>query len=149
MLSPWFGDVFGEFDVLWREMDDAMRALERRGLDGRHGLAWAGRTPTPAVADSGTAWVITMDLPGLTAKDVEVDATGDRVTVHGRRNLVPPEGWQVHRQERGSYEFSRTFAIPSTVDADKATAAVKDGVLTLTLPKAPEIRPRQIEVKST
>lgn len=148
MLSPWFGDVFGEFDALWREMDDTMRALERRGLDGRHGLAWAGRTPTPTVTDEGGAWVIAMDVPGLTGKDIEVDVTGDRVTVRGQRQLVAPEGWQVHRQERGSFEFSRTFAIPSTVDVDKAEAAVKDGVLTLTLPKAPEVRPRQIEVKN-
>ena len=63
------------------------------------------------------------------------------------RKLTAPEGYAPRRQERASFRFSRSVALPVKVDPEKVTAAVKDGVLTVTLSKAEEARPRQIQVK--
>jgi len=53
----------------------------------------------------------------------------------------------VHRQERAPFKFSRSFTLPTKIDSDKTSAAMKDGVLTITLPKAPEAQPRQIVIR--
>lgn len=149
MLSLWFDDVFSEMEAIWRGMDELSAAVDpRRGLDGRHGLLWTGQGPVVRMHDDGEAWLVSMDVPGLTAEDVEVTVQEDRLTLQGHRKLDPPEGWKAHRQERGSWEFSRTFALPGAVDAEGASATVKDGVLTLTLPRLPEVRPRAIAVRS-
>ena len=63
--------------------------------------------------------------------------------------LVLDEGKVNHRRERGSVRFSRSFSLPCPVDPEKASATVKDGILTVRLEKAPEARPRQITVKAS
>jgi HSP20 family protein len=72
-----------------------------------------------------------------------------RMMISGERRTSVPAGYVAHRQERGSYTFSRSFALPCPVDPEKASAAVRDGVLTVTLEKAAEARPRQITVKAS
>jgi HSP20 family protein len=66
--------------------------------------------------------------------------------LQGSRRVEAPQGYDVHRRERGAYEFTRSFTLPVKVDADQAKATLKNGLLTLTLPKAPEVQPRQINV---
>jgi HSP20 family protein len=70
------------------------------------------------------------------------------LTVTGERRADAPEGYSVHRQERLPARFSRGFQLPVKVDGAGITAALKDGVLTVTMPKAAESQPRQITVKS-
>jgi HSP20 family protein len=62
--------------------------------------------------------------------------------------VAPPEGYSVHRQERTASRFSRSFTLPCAVNGDAISASLEHGVLTVTLPKAPESQPRQITVKS-
>ena len=88
-----------------------------------------------------------IEAPGLNEKDFELRATADGLTISGERKILAPEGYAAHRQERISTRFSRSFTFPCKVEVEKITAALKDGILTVDLPKAPEAKPRQIQIK--
>lgn len=146
-------DFDGTFDVL----DELRRQMDRvwNDYDGTWGFA---RTPTQAlspatwprinVLDSGANVVVTADVPGLTDKEIDVSLEDGVLTVSGERKELAPEGYTVLRRERAALGFTRSVALPFKVDAEKTTATVKDGVLTIALAKAPETRPRQIAVRA-
>ena len=98
--------------------------------------------------DDGASFVLRADVPGLTEKDFEISVAGNTVTLRGERKVEVPEGYSEHRRERSAVRFAKSFQLPTRVDADKVTATLKHGVLTLTLPKAAEAQPRQISVKA-
>lgn len=143
MLSPWFGAsrAFNEMDALRREMDALFRTY-----DADYGEVGVG--PVVRMTEDDEAWTVFMDVPGLTAEDVEVTVQASRLTVQGIRRLAAPEGYQAHRRERREWRLARSFRLPSRVEADAVTAEVKEGVLSVRLPKAPELKPRQISVQS-
>ena len=88
------------------------------------------------------------ELPGFDMNQVEITVTGDnQLSIKGERKQPELENGTWHRQERGFGKFSRMIELPEPVDADKVTAEFKYGVLTITLPKKEEARPRKIEVK--
>ncbi len=124
---------------LRRELDRLFGDFERSSL-----------TPAAAIEleDDGTNFVLRADVPGLTEKDFEISVTGHTVTLRGERKLEVPEGHSVHRRERRDVRFAKSFELPTRVDADKVTAILKHGVLTLTLPKVAEAQPRQISVRA-
>ena len=103
--------------------------------------------PKVNLTDTGGELVLTADVPGLSDKEVEVSLEQDVLTISGERKLNPPAGYAAHRQERGAFKFTRSFNLPARVAGDKATASVKNGILTITLPKAPEAQPRRIEIR--
>jgi len=106
----------------------------------------AGSWPRVNVLDTGTSLVLEADVPGMTEKDVEVSIHQDTLTLSGERKKSDVSGYTVHRQERRALRFSRSFAIPCPIDPDRAQAMVRDGILTITLPKAPEAQPKKIAV---
>jgi HSP20 family protein len=65
----------------------------------------------------------------------------------GTRKADSPKGYKAHRVERGTSSFSRSFTLPAEVDAERVEAVLKEGILTLVLPKAEAARPRQISIK--
>ena len=88
------------------------------------------------------------EVPGLKAEHLDVTVVGDELTIKGERpEELPPEG-SFHRRERGVGSFTRVMRLPSEVDADRVQAALNDGVLLLTLPKAETAKPRKIKVKA-
>lgn len=100
------------------------------------------------VRDNSEAFVFAIELPGFAPEDVKVDVTREKLTVVGERKAATVEGYHAHRRERLAYNFSRAYTLPVPVDAEHATAAVKNGVLTVTLPKVAEVRPRSIPVSA-
>ena len=93
--------------------------------------------------------VVTASLPGVKPEDVDVTITGDVLSIKGEvRSEVKVEKANYLRQERRFGAFHRTVALPVPVQADKAEAKFKDGVLTLTMPKAEEARPKSIKIKT-
>lgn len=124
---------------LRRELDRLFSDFER-----------AAATPSSAVTfeDDGTSFVLRADVPGLTENDFQISVAGNTVTLRGERKLEVPEGHSVHRRERRPFRFDKSFELPTRVDAEKTTATLKNGVLTLTLPKVAEAQPRQISVKA-
>ena len=90
------------------------------------------------------------ELPGLALEDLDISmADRNTITIKGTRKEPTLEGGQWHRRERAFGEFERSLELPGAVDADNVEANFRNGVLTIRLPKAPELRPRKIEVKAS
>jgi HSP20 family protein len=85
----------------------------------------------------------------MTQKDLRLSVNESTLTLEGERKNAAPAGYSIHRQERGAYEFSRSFSLPFKADAAECASSVKDGVLTVKVTKAKESQPRQIEVRAT
>lgn len=144
---------FTDFDLLddfRRQMDRMFGDLDDRWGYGRSGISQLSATAWPRVnvVDNGAELVVTADVPGLSEKDLDITLHDGVLTLASERRADVPEGYQVHRQERGTYRFKRSFQLPAKVDAEKTVATVKDGVLEVKLGKAAEARPRQIAVRS-
>jgi HSP20 family protein len=91
--------------------------------------------------------VVTAELPGLKKEEIDISLHDDNLTIAGERKEEKQVGdKETQRAERFYGRFQRTIALPKAVDVNAIKAAYKDGVLTVTLPKAPEAKPRQIEV---
>lgn len=109
---------------------------------------WADRfVPAFDVKETQDAYVFKADLPGIAEKDIEISLTGNRLVVSGKREMEKreaKENWYAYEREYGS--FSRAFTLPEGIDAEHVTADLKDGVLTLTVAKRPEVQPKRIEL---
>lgn len=136
---------FDAFDSLRREMNRLFFDFER----GTPAFAVErGAFPQASLDDKGGAFELRLEVPGLEEKDLELSADGSTVTLKGERKDAVPEGYSVHRKERSGYRFARSFTLPTKVDAEHIEASLKNGVLTVTLPKAKEAQPRRISVRS-
>ena len=148
-----FSDIdrsFAVMDQLRRRMDRLLEEYEparANAADEPERLWGRARWPRLSLADAGESLVLKAELPGLTEKDLQLSIQKDVLTMSGERKPDAPEGYLVHRQERAPLKFARSFTLPCKVDPEKSAATLKDGVLTLTLAKAPEAQPRQITVK--
>lgn len=137
---------FSGFDRTLATMDQLRRQVERVFHD--HDLPALERGwPQVSLHDDGKAFVLVAEVPGADDKDIDVTLTGEILTVKGSRKVEAPKEYTVHRQERRPLTFARSFTLPAQVDAEQLSAQLKDGLLTVTLPKAPEAQPRQIAVK--
>lgn len=140
-----------------REWDPFQRMQELMGWDplevmnqwltggGREGVG----TYVPAfeVKETKDAFIFKADLPGVDEKDIEVTVTGDRIIVSGKRETEKREDSdRFYAYERSYGSFSRAFTLPEGVNADTVSAELKNGVLTLMLPKRPEVQPKKIKV---
>jgi HSP20 family protein len=127
----------------WDPIRDLL-AIQQR-LD-RFAPAPSGWAPPVDVHETAEAYVITAEVPGVSRDDLQIQVQEGRVTISGRRQgrTLPCE--QYHRIERGHGSFRRSFQLPLPVNADRVTADLRDGVLTVTCPKAPEAIPRRIRV---
>jgi HSP20 family protein len=130
LVSP-----FSMVNELRREMDGLLSGE----LDG-----W----PDIELSDEATRFVIRMDVPGVSEEDVEVTYDRGRVTLSVRRDTAAPEGWIARRRERTSYRVTRTVTLPTNADPERAHASLRDGVLEISLSKAPEAQPRRLPVRS-
>lgn len=101
------------------------------------------------VWDTGPELMVRVQVPGLTENDIQLTWERGVLTLEGERPAEPVEGYTVVRRERGPQGFSRSIRLPVKLDADKATALVRDGVLTVMLPKSPEIQPRNIPIQAS
>src|SRR5512133_1236630 len=105
--------------------------------------------PTFEVKETKDGYVFKADLPGIKEKDLDISLTGTRLTVSGRREEEKKqEEERYFAYERSYGSFSRSFTLPEGVDAEHVQAELKDGVLTLSLAKKPEVKARKIEVQT-
>lgn len=98
--------------------------------------------------EDGDRLFVEAELPGLTIDDLDIEVMGDELTIKGRREAPSDEGLNYHRRERGVGEFARLVTLPVSIDPSKVEASLKNGVLTVTLPKAEIAKARKIEVKT-
>jgi HSP20 family protein len=138
----------GEFTKLRDQMDrmfeDWPRFLGRRideeGLRG----AWM---PAVDIRETKDAFDVVAELPGIEAKDVDVSVQESMLTIRGeRKHEEVKENETVHRVEREYGVFERSFTLPSSADPEKIQAKFKDGVLSLTVPKREEAKPKSLKI---
>lgn len=147
MLIPYAStpELFGEMRGLFRRMDEAFR-----DFDGpKSSVSGAGTWPPMELRDDGDTLVLQAELPGMTEKEISIEATQDRLTISGEKKVELPQGYTAHRQERRSIRFARSFALPYKIDLEQVQASVKNGVLRLQATKVPEQRPKQIAVTAS
>jgi len=126
----------------WDPIRDLL-AIQQR-LD-RFAPGSAGWTPSVDLLETAEAYLIVAELPGVSREDLSISMHDDgRLTVAGMRRERQGEAY--HRVERGHGAFSRTFHLPIAVDADRITADLRDGVLTVTCPKARDGGGRRIHI---
>ena len=147
-FNDWPAFGFADFGRAHTPHVQLRRELERLFGDFERQATPAAPASRLGFDDDGTNFVLRADVPGLTENDFEISVAGNTVTLKGERKVDVPEGLSVHRRERRAVRFAKSFQLPTRVDADKVTATLKHGVLTLTLPKVAEAQPRQISVKA-
>ena len=109
----------------------------------------AAFAPAFEVKETKEAFVFKADLPGIQEKDLEVKLTQNRLSISGKREQEKSEkGETFYTYERSYGSFARAFTLPEGVDGENIKAELKEGVLTLTLPKRPELQPKKIAVKA-
>jgi len=142
--------MFARFPSSLATLSDLRHEMERV-LDsfGAGRVPWAPAAAYPALSiwDTGDALCVEAEVPGLRQDDLEIYAVGNELTLKGRRELPHVEKRVYHRQERAIGEFSRVITLPVEVDAERVDATLKDGVLTVRLPKAESAKPRKIALK--
>jgi HSP20 family protein len=112
---------------------------------------WFRTTPSfPAlnVWEDNDNLYVEAEIPGVKPEDIEASAIGRELTIHGRRQPAQDPNLTYHRQERGTGEFTRVLELPVEVDTENVQAGLKDGILTVTLPKSRSAKARKIEVKA-
>lgn len=133
----------------FERMRELMRWDPFQTLSGRWFGGDTGYVPSFDVREEKDAFSFKADLPGIKTENLEINVTGNRLTIGGTREeeQVSNESGSYYCRERSFGSFSRTFTLPDGVDADRIEAEMKDGVLTLRVPKAAELQPRRIPVK--
>jgi HSP20 family protein len=104
---------------------------------------WA---PATDIAETGKAYLVSMEIPGMDMKKLDVSYNDGELRVKGEKTKETDEGECCHCVERFSGTFDRSFPISGKVERDKIDAAYKDGILKITIPKAAESVPKKIEV---
>src|SRR5579862_8301251 len=106
-----------------------------------------GWTPALDVNEDKESYTIRVELPGMRIEDIQVQLQNDALVISGeRKSETKKEDTEVHRQERFYGKFSRALTFPTAVAGDKVKASYKSGILTVTVPKAEEAKPKQITV---
>jgi HSP20 family protein len=137
-----FGELISLRSAMDRLFEDSF-VRSRNGITDEHPLALDVRT-------TEDAYEIDAALPGVKPEDVDISVLGETLTITARtqgEESREDEGYSYREIRRGS--FSRTVTMPTSVKADEATATFENGMLHLSIPKAEEAKPRQIQIKAT
>jgi HSP20 family protein len=136
-------DPFAEMARLQREVNDLFSA---RGW--HWGLGRAGAEFPPVnISKDDEAYCIQAEVPGMKSEDLELSVTADTLTLKGERKAdAEAKDTAYHRRERAFGAFTRVLQLPDRVDADKAEATYKNGLLVLRIPRKPEAQPKRITI---
>jgi HSP20 family protein len=101
--------------------------------------------PAASVVEATDGYTLEIEMPGVNKESLEISVENNELTIVGRRSLPAVEGTLIHRESRPE-NYRRTFELDPSIDANKISAKIDQGVVTLTLPKAEHVRPRKITV---
>ena len=107
---------------------------------------FSGWTPALDLYQDNDNVVAIVELPGMRKEDIEISLHDGVLTIGGERKHETAEGEKAERSERYVGKFRRSVTLPARVDANKVSATYKDGILTVTMPKAEDAKPRQIQI---
>ncbi|HVE15667.1 MAG TPA: Hsp20/alpha crystallin family protein [Chthoniobacterales bacterium] len=142
---PTFDSPFADFDSVRREMLRLLDAVAGETFGG----AGAGVFPAVNITQDDDNFYVRAEVPGIRPTEISISAVRNRVALAGERKIQSEhEPASYHRRERAEGSFNRTVTLPTEVDTERVDAKYSDGILTLTLPKAEEAKPRQIAVRT-
>jgi HSP20 family protein len=137
-------DPFRGMGDIQTEMNRLFDTFTGRPMAGNGDRTWF---PAVDVHETKDDLVLSFDIPGVSQKDVQVTIMGDLMTVRGERRFERENSENsYHRVERVYGKFERTIQLPMTVQTDKVKANYRDGVLEVKLPKAEEVKPREVKI---
>ena len=122
-----------------------MNTLTRETRESDRGQAEQFITPPASVTEIVDGYMLEIEMPGVKKDRLDISFENNELTIIGRRSLPAVEGTLVHRESR-SEDFRRTFELDPSIDAEKISAKIDQGLVTLTLPKAEHVKPRKITV---
>lgn len=138
-LNPW---------TAIHELENQFNQIMNR-WGGEFGFAPGKWMPAIDLRETSSEYILEADMPGLKREDIHLEVLDNVVTIRGeRKSEQEREGNGYHRVERQYGSFSRSIDVPGGFNPDQVTAKFENGVLTVTLPKREEAKPKQIEVKS-
>ena len=140
------GGALNELNRMQQFMGRMADALQDRGRSRL--AAAAGVFPAVNLSENKDGYFVRAELPGVRAEDLDVQVMGRNLTISGQRTIAV-EGDKVcyHRRERDGGRFSRVLGLPADIDAEKVSARLVNGILTVQVPKAATAKPRQISVQ--
>ncbi len=142
--QPFFTNPWAEFERLRQGLDQLSRNLLSTTETGGRATVF----PPLNIYENDENLIIKAELPGMQAEDLDISVEGDTLTIQGKRQRQEEEKASYHRREIASGSFSRAITLPTKVDMDKIQASLNEGILTVTLAKAAEAKPRKIAVQT-
>lgn len=143
----WWRTVNNRQRSMWREFDRIRKELDRLAQEESRATA-PPNFPALNVWSSAEGLIVTAEIPGVTADDIDISIIGETMTLSGSRDPeYDGEDVRFHRRERGCGQFNRTLELPYRIETDQVEATFDKGVLTVNLPRAEEDKPKKIAVK--
>ncbi len=131
------------------ELQNEMSRLMNEVFDGGPAAERGAHTPPVEIVETEAEIVLSADLPGVSRESIDLSVDNRVLALSATRGRVwPASGGTEHRSELPYGEYSRSFNLPSTVDAERITADYADGVLRVTLPKSEAAKPRRVEIRT-
>jgi HSP20 family protein len=118
---------------------------ENRSTNGDRHATEQFVAPAATVLESADGYTLEVEMPGVSKENLEMWIENNELTILGRRSMPSVEGTLIHRESRPE-NFRRSFELDPSIDAGKISAKIEQGVVTLTLPKAEQVKPRKIAV---
>lgn len=122
-----------------------MNTLVRENSDTARVQSEQFAAPAASVVEAIDGYTLEVEMPGVNKEGVEISVENNELTIVGRRSLPAVEGTLIHRESRPE-NYRRTFELDPSIDANKVSAKIDQGVVTLTLPRAEHVKPRKITV---
>jgi HSP20 family protein len=128
----------------FRMFEDFFNDWAVRSMEGRQGSE--GWPPAVDIAEKDGNLQLMVSLPGVNEKDIDLKIEGQILTIKGERKSQESAGYTFYQQESHSGPFSRAFTLPDSTDLENIKAEYKNGILTVSVPQKPEVKPRTIKV---
>ena len=122
-----------------------MNLLTRENRDADRTQAEQFIVPPASVIEAGDGYTLELEMPGVAKDGLDISVENNELTIVGRRSLPKIEGALIHHESRPE-NFQRTFKLDPSIDGDKISAKIEQGLVSLTLRKAEHIKPRKIPV---
>ncbi|WP_025270375.1 Hsp20/alpha crystallin family protein [Hippea sp. KM1] len=138
-------EPFKELTTLQERLNRVFNDLMPSASQSRDSAEWM---PAVDIYETKDSINIEVEAPGMKEEDIKINLENNTLTIYGERKFEKKEeGKNYYRMERSYGSFSRSFLLPDNVDVDAIKAKYKDGVLTITLPKKPESKPKEIPIE--
>jgi HSP20 family protein len=122
-----------------------MNTLTRENRDSDRGQTEQFVAPPASVLETGDGYTLEVEMPGVSKDGLDISVENNELTIVGRRSLPVVDGTLIHHESRPE-NFRRTFELDPSINANKISAKVEQGLVTLTLPKTEHVKPRKIAV---